>query len=394
MIMVQNPKVVIVGGGFGGIKAALELAGNPAFEVTLISDEPNFRYYPALYRTAIGGKSRAAAIPLTEVFKGKGIRLVTDRIERLDRTKKRVHGNSGHHYAYDVLILALGVITNYYDIKGLAEHAFGIKTLEDAQALRDHLHRQLLKDHAPDLNYVVVGGGPTGVELAGELPAYLRHIMHRHGLPHRAVHVKLVEAEGRLTPRMPKSYSRVIARRLRRLGVQLLLNQAVKGETADELRLSGRRLDSHTVVWTAGVTNHPFFKANKFSLNDHGRVEVDQYLEAEPHIYVLGDNAATAYSGMAQTALRDGVFVAANLQAAAAGRQPRPYRPKKPVYVTPVGPGWAAVLWRHLEFYGRWGWLLRKAADFIAYHDYQPWWQAGQLMIAAAEHEESCPLCR
>ncbi len=394
MVMAEIKKVLIVGGGFGGVKAALELSADEIFEVSLISDQPNFRYYPALYRAATGGKSSTASIPLTEIFKGKNVQLVTDRIQKLNRAERRIKGNSGHSYSYDILILALGVVTNFFGVKGLEKYAYGIKTLDDAQELRDHLHRQLLKDHSPDLNYVVVGGGPTGVELAGELPHYLRHIMSRHGIKRQSVHVDLVEAEPRLLPRLPRAYSRAVQKRLRRLRVQLFLNQAVKAETADELRLDGHSIDSHTVIWTAGVTNHPFFKTNDFKLNEHGRVIVDQYLQAEPDIYVIGDNADTAYSGMAQTALRDGVFVAKNLKRASLDQLPLSYKAKKPVYATPVGPHWAAVLWGNLQIDGWLGWLLRKAADFVAYHDYQPWWKAGQLVIAEAESDESCPVCK
>src|SRR5664279_3295728 len=103
--------------------------------------------------------------------------------------------------------------------------------------------------------------------------------------------------------RMPRSYSLALQKRLRRLGVKLYLNQTVQAETADALMISGHAIDSHTVVWTAGVINHPFLKANGFALNEHGKVVVDKQLQAEPGIYVIGDNADTPYSGMAQTAL-------------------------------------------------------------------------------------------
>src|SRR5205823_5365499 len=103
-------------------------------------------------------------------------------------------------------------------------------------------------------------------------------------------------------PRMPRAYSRAVQRRLRKLGITLYLNQAVKAETADDLIISGRDIKSHTVVWTAGVTNNPFLSSNNFVISEHGKVIVDQYLQSEPDIYVIGDNADTKYSGMAQTA--------------------------------------------------------------------------------------------
>jgi NADH dehydrogenase FAD-containing subunit len=139
--------------------------------------------------------------------------------------------------------------------------------------------------------------------------------------------------------------------------------------------------------------NNPFFAKNNFIMTEHHKVQVDSYLKAEDDIYVLGDNADTPYSGMAQTALYDGRFVANNLKRMVRGKSMKTYVPKKPIYVTPAGPRWAAVLWGNVRIYGWLGWMLRRAADLIAYHDYQPWWQASQLMQAERIEEEQCPLC-
>jgi NADH dehydrogenase FAD-containing subunit len=116
-------------------------------------------------------------------------------------------------------------------------------------------------------------------------------------------------------------------------------------------------------------------------------------LRAEDNIYVIGDNADTMYSGMAQTALYDAKFAAENLKILAAGRRQKTYRPKKPVYITPVGPNWAAVLWNKVHIYGWSGWMLRSAADFMGYKDYEPWWPASQHWMAEYQEEESCPVC-
>jgi NADH dehydrogenase FAD-containing subunit len=109
---------------------------------------------------------------------------------------------------------------------------------------------------------------------------------------------------------------------------------------------------------------------------------------------VLGDNADTKYSGLAQTALYDGVYAAENLIRIQRGRKPKVYKPKKPIYVMPAGPKWAAVLWGNFRIYGWLGWQLRRLADLVAYHDYRPWWQASQLWQAEKTEEETCPLCR
>lgn len=391
--MAEQKKVLILGGGFGGIKVALELASHPSFAVTLLSDQENFRYYPMLYRTATGGKQMASQIPLREIFAGKDLHLVKDTALSLDRQSKKVGTASGKTYSYDILIVALGVVTNFFDIKGLSEYAYGIKTQEESRRFRDHLHKLLIEQQKPDINYVVIGGGPTGVELAGALPGYIRHIMHRHNLEMRPIHVDLVEAQARLVPRMPVRYSRAIAKRLRKLGVVLHLNEKVLAETADELKVTGHSIKSHSVVWTAGVTNHPFLKANNFPLSKDGRAVVDTYLQTEPDIYVIGDNADTPYSGMAQTALYDGKFVAENLKRQTAAKELKNYKPKKPIYITPIGPHWAAVLWGKSQLYGWIGWLLRNLADFAGYHDYEPWWKASKRLKATFDTEETCSLC-
>lgn len=386
-------RILILGGGFGGVKAALELSDSAAFDVTLLSDQETFRYYPALFRAATGGNMKAAQIPLAEIFTGRPVKIEKGTAKVLDRDKKTVKTAAGKVYRYDILVVALGVVTNFFNIKGLEKFAYGIKSQSEAKRLRDHIHKQLVDEGKPDLNYVVIGGGPTGVELSGELPAYIKHVMKKHDLRERKIHIDLVEAAPRLVPRMPKSYSRAIARRLRSLGIKLYLNQAVQAETADGLTVSGHDIKSHTVIWTAGITEHPFLGANHFPQGERGKTLVDEHLLAEPNIYVIGDNADTKYGGMAQTALYDATFLAKNLKRQAEGKKMRRYKPKKPVYITPAGPYWAAVLWSRVHLYGWAGWVMRSAADYAGYHDYEPWWPAGKHWIAEFELEVTCPIC-
>jgi NADH dehydrogenase len=391
----QKPKqkVLILGAGFGGIKAALELADKTMFEVTLLSDQENFRYYPTLFNIALGKSYLGATIPLDEIFEGKNVNIVKATAESVDRQNKRVTSSDGKTLDYDHLIVALGVVTNYFGIEGLDKYSYGIKTLEEARRLRDHLHKQLIDEKKPDVNYVIIGGGPTGVELAGALPGYMRNIMKKHGISNANLHVDLVEAAPRLVPRMPEPYSRAVAKRLAKLGVTLYLNETVKAENPDNLVMSNHSLESHTVVWTAGVTNHPFLKANNFALNDKGKAKVDEHLQNEPNIYVIGDNADTPYSGMAQTALYDGQFIVKHLICQAEGGKLQVYKPKKPVYVIPAGHEWAAVMWGHFHVYGFGGWLLREAADFKGFKDYEPWWNASKHWLAQDDEEESCTIC-
>lgn len=386
-------RVVIVGGGFGGVKAALELAGDKRFHVTLVSDNTDFRNYPTLYRTATGGRKMISSIPLSTIFENKKIQIINDRIVSLDRQSRTITTKVNHKIGYEALILSLGVETNYFNISGLKELSYGIKTLADAEELKTHLHQQMINTKQPDLNYVVVGGGPTGIELAGVLPSYLRKIAKQHGLDNRAIHVDLIEAAPRLVPRMPKDISRLLARQLRKVGVKLYLNTTVEAQTADALMINNKAIRSHTVIWTAGVANNPFFRDQAFQMAKNGKVRVDAYLQSELGIYVIGDNADTAFSGMAQTALHDAKFVATNLKRLASKADPIPYIPKKPIYVFPAGHHWAAVLWKQFRIFGLFGWLLRSFADLVAYHDYLPWELAARHWVAEDDEEETCIIC-
>lgn len=389
----SKQKILIAGGGFGGVKAALELAKEPKFDVTLVSDNPDFRYYPTLFRTATGGKRMISSIPLSEIFAGKKVKVVLDAAETLNRGDKTLMSKSGQKFVYDKLVLALGVKTNYFGIKGLEEYSYGIKTVEEAEELKAHLHEQICDERKLDLNYVVIGGGPTGIELAGALPKYLQKISDCHGMKNNKINVSLVEAAPRLLPRMPRDVSRSVTRHLRKIGVKVRVNSKVEAETVEGLMVNGRLIKSHTVIWTAGVTNHPFFTENNFQLSRTGKVRVSQYLSAEPDIYVIGDNADTPYSGMAQTALYDGSYIARNLSRETNGEEAIPYQAKKPIFVFPAGERWAAVLWGRVRMYGILGWMLRRAADFLAYRDYEPWHSASRRWIAEADYEDDCPAC-
>jgi len=384
--------VLIVGGGFGGVKAALELQKRDDIEVTLMSEHDDFRYYPTFYHTATGGLKSQSSIPLEQII-NKRIKFIKAKAARLDRDNKVVVTEDNQRFGYDSLILALGVVTNYFGIKGLEEHAYSIKSIEAIQKFKQHLHQQLTDQRKPDLNYVIIGAGPTGIELAGALPAYLRTLMERHGIKRRKIHIDLVEAAPRLLPRSNKAVSRAVRRRLRKLGVHLYLNQKVEAETADALMVNGKPIKSHTVVWTAGVTNNPFFKDNGFTIADRGKVMVGEYLQADKHIYVIGDNASTQYSGLAQTALTDAEFVTENIKRYLDHKDLLRYKPKRPISVIPAGANWAAVEWGRVHFSGLLGWWLRWAADWVGFHDLQPWWKASEQWFTEFGSQEECLTC-
>ena len=391
--MSKKLRVLIVGGGFAGVKAALELCDDNRFEVSLLSDDRELRYYPTLFHTATGGKRSNSSIPFETIFYGKRINILNGEAATLDRNKKTITTTDAKSYEYDTLLLALGVVTNYFGIPGLDEYSYSIKSQSEVTRFKAHLHKQLIDDRKPDLQYVIVGAGPTGIELAGALTDYLKQIINKHQLQRRKIHIDLIEASPRLLPRASKATSRAVKRQLRRLKIKLYLNSVVQGQTANELNVSGKPIRSHTVVWTAGVTNHPFFNNNHFAIMGRGKVAVDVYLQAETDIFVLGDNANTPYSGLAQTALRDGAFVANNLKRRASSKDFKSYKVKKPVSVIPAGPHWAAVDWGKFRFHGFFGYLIRQAADFVGFHDLEPWRRAAKQWYTGFSYDDDCDVC-
>jgi NADH dehydrogenase len=396
----QKQRIVVVGGGFGGVKTALELAKHAdKFDITLVSERLDFWYFPTLYHTATGGTRHQSSITIEHLLHGKAITFIQGRVATVDRAAKNLmlEGKSKNQPSvpYDKLVLALGVVTNYFNIPGLPEFSYGVKSIGEAEELKRHLHQQIVDEGKPDLNYVIVGGGPTGIELAGSLGHYMRETLEHHGIEDRKVHVDLVEGSKHLMPRMPRSVGRAIERRLRSLGVKLYLGEAVQGETADELTVGGKPIRSHTVIWTAGQANNPFFTANNFTLSPRKKVLVDEFLRShdDHDIFVIGDNAETQYSGMAQTAVYDAEFVAGNFVLELAGEPKLAYKPKKPVYVTPAGHGWAAVEWGNFHFYGLLGWWLREAADFVAFDELEGQIAAVEQMTQELGHQDLCAVC-
>lgn len=388
-------KVLIVGGGFGGMKAALELSKRSDFAVTLLSDQPYFRYYPATYHTATGGLYEQYVIPLHKILDEKHVGIVQGSAKTLDQQAHTVTTEDGQVLHYEVLILALGSIANYFGIKGLEEFSYGVKSFEQIKRFKHHLHEQLVADGRPDLNYVIVGAGPTGIELAGALPEYLFKVMKAHNITGTRPQITLIEAAPRLLPRSPEKVSKAVEKRLQKLGITLKVNQKVEGLSADNLMVNGEPIKSHTVVWTAGTANHPFFKENNIPLTDRGKVTVDEYLRIGEGIYVIGDNASTEFSGLAATAVHDGAFVAQDIIRRADGKNPVPYQPKKPTIVMPVGKGWASVEVGGLILTGRLGWFMHHRADWGGFHDLEPWWKASQQWMTefGDEKEEECPNC-
>lgn len=362
-------RIVIVGGGFAGVKAAIDLSNRGAENVTLISDQDYFLHHATLYATATGRSRQESVIPLKDVFAThKSVTLVKDTAVSIDEARKLIVCKKGW-YQYDTLILALGVVTSYFDIEGLASHSYGIKTLLEVETFRNRLCEITNLKDITHKNYVIVGAGPTGVELAAALREYINNLCNSNVSIKSKFDVTLIEAAPRVLPRMSEAASKLVERRLKKLGVEIMISQKVEACSNKDIVVDGQRIHTETIVWTSGVTNHPLFIRNKelFTFASNGRVEVDDYLQAAPNIYVIGDNANTRYTGTAYTALHNAQYVAKHISAQAKGELVAPYTPKLFASTVPVGENWAIYEKRSLRIAG---WLGAKIRRLTELRDY------------------------
>jgi len=400
----STKKILILGGGFGGIRAALELekAKLSNARIILISDKSHFEYHAALYRLVTGRTPLEVCIPLHDIIDDKQIEIVIDEVTAVNLAARTVIGKFAR-YQYDYLVLGLGSETSYFSIPGLKELSFDFKSISGALRLKQHFHDILethhlgkSKEKLPAANFVIIGGGASGVELAGELAVYITDLAASHDFNPELVTIDLVEAAPRLLPNMPEGFSRTVTNRLRYLGVNIFTNRSVLREDVERLYLKDMELQTKTVIWTAGIKPHRLYsEIQGLQFDSRGRVKIAEHLEVPNFqgVFVIGDAAATKYSGMAQTAIYDGRFVAAAISKLIRNEEPLSYNAKKPFYAIPVGPRWAAALIGGVSFYGQLGWIIRRIADLRYFLSILPFRKAINAFRNGKTICESCAIC-
>ena len=207
--------------------------------------------------------------------------------------------------------------------------------------------------------------------------------------------MQLVEAAPRVLPMLAPKASKATRKRLAKLGVHVLTGKVVKGETANTITIDKWSIPTHTVVWTAGVTCNPFFTNNprQFELNEKKRVVVDDHLKVDNRTFMIGDSAATKFSGLALTALHNASYVADYITRKHYGKKARSYVPLEPVTIIPVGDNWSVFQWRKLVFSGRFAGLLRTIYDFIGYAEVMGVRPAFSIWLKRNMRRESCEFC-
>ncbi|MGH7217941.1 MAG: NAD(P)/FAD-dependent oxidoreductase [Candidatus Microsaccharimonas sp.] len=365
--------VVVVGGGFAGVKAALELSKRQIGKITLISDHNYFLHHATLYATATGRSTEESVIPLRLIFANHpNVTIVEDRITAFDPHRKLVSSKT-QDYHYDKLVLALGSATSFFNIEGLKKHAYSIKTFDEVQEFHDRIYEDVVQNKL-DKEYFVIGGGLSGVELASALSSYLRSLKELYRLKHAQPKVTLVEAEKRILPRLSKTAAEKAKKQLKKHGVRVLVDHQVTALAGNSITIEDKLYPTTTAVWTSGLVNNPFFNKNSgyFDFTKDGRVNVNPYLEALDDVYVVGDNNSVTYSGTAIAALKQGAHVAKNIARTATRRSQIKFTPTSSPISFPVGERWGYVEWGGLYIAGRSGGIVRRWIELHGYKQILP----------------------
>ncbi|WP_421654615.1 NAD(P)/FAD-dependent oxidoreductase [Leptothermofonsia sp. ETS-13] len=340
--MVKRPRVVIVGAGFGGLQAAQSLAGAGA-DVLLIDRNNYHTFVPLLYQVATAQLAPEQVVyPVRTILrKASNIQFRLAEVQRVDFSAQFVETEDAV-IPYDYLVLATGSQTQFLGVPGATEHAFSMKTLEEAVALRNHIfacfeqaaHESDALRRQQLLTIVIVGGGPTGVEMAGALVEVLRGRLRQDypTLDWRQVRLVLVQAGDRPLADLPKKLGVYTCQRLCQLGVEVYLQTRVKRVTPGAVHLQDQTILTETVIWTAGLEASPPETSDELSRATKGKLLVRPTLQLleQSNVYAIGDLAyvrqnGVPLTGVAPEALQQGVTVARNIRLQLQGRAPKPF---------------------------------------------------------------------
>lgn len=418
-------RVAIVGAGFGGLAAARKLRRAPVS--VLLIDKNNFHtFQPLLYQVATAGlEPSEIAHAVRGIFHSqKNFDFRLGEVTGIDLAARTLSLSAGEPVAWDYLILAPGATNNDFGIPGVAEHAIFLKTLQDALALRNHVIEQFeaanvdpsLVDQGA-LNFVLIGGGATGVEMAGALVELIGQVLRRDypHLPVDLAKIVLVERSPELlTPFHPKSQRHALAV-LRERGVEVRLNESIVSASAEGVKLgSGLEIRSRSVIWTAGIKAMPFAELLGVAPGRGGRltVEPDLSLPGHPEVYAIGDLAGALdkegkpLAQVAQVAIQGGHHAARQIRNRIAGKPIQPFRYFDPGVMATIGRNAAVAEFPiGLRFTGRIGWLMwvflhlmtlvgfrNRLSVFLNWvWSYFTWDRSARLILEPEERKEPRP---
>jgi NADH dehydrogenase len=368
----SSKSVLILGCGFGGLWAAQGLRKASA-EVTVIDRTNHHLFSPLLYQVATGGLSAPSiAAPIRHILAGqRNTAVLMGEAKEINKVEKFVTLEDGSRMRYDYLIVATGAAHSYFGRDEWAPYAPGLKTLEDALEIRRRMLVAFERaeretdpvKRAQWLTFVVIGGGPTGVELAGQFAEIARHTLRgefRRIDPHSA-RVVLVEAANRILTAYPPDLSMKAQLQLERLGVTTWVGRMVTSVDAEGVSLGEERISAKTVVWAAGVAASPLVRSLDVPLDRAGRVKVkpDLSLPGHPEIFVIGDLASLeGVPGIAPAAKQMGRLTAQNIRRVLEGRKTLSFRYRDWGQLATIGRNSAVAVIGRLKLSGYIAWLM------------------------------------
>ena len=373
--MMVTPRVVIVGGGFGGLHAAKALATAPV-DVVLIDRRNHHTFQPLLYQVATAGLSAIdIAEPIRRVLrKQRNATVLMGEVTGIDVDRRVVAVSGQEEVPFDFLILATGVRDAYFGHDEWATHAPGLKSVDDALAIRHRLltafeQAEVEPDEARRaalLTFVIIGGGPTGAELAGAIAEISRHTLmgEFRRIDPRQAKVLLLEGSDRILSSYRPELSSKARVQLEKLGVEVLTNSPVTAVDEDGVSIGERRIESATVLWAAGVEASPLGADLGVPIDKMGRVLVaeDLSIPEHPEVFVIGDLARVEQdgqpvAGVAPAAIQMGHHAARAIAARLDGRGPGPFRYTDRGTMATLGRSAAIAQIRRLSLSGYPAWL-------------------------------------
>jgi len=373
----MQKRIVILGAGFAGLQLARRLKGSN-FDITLI-DQYNFhQFQPLFYQVATGRlEPSSVSFPLRKVFQNKAnVHVRIANIDRIDKTEKTVYTDAGI-FAYDYLVIATGCTTNYFGNKNIERYAYPMKSTTEAIALRNRilLNFEAALDASPEelegiMNIVVVGGGPTGVELSGSLAELKRNILPRDypDMDFSRLNVYLLEAGPATLGPMSKISQQKSQAYLESMGVQVKVNTQVKDYDGKKVLLAdGSTIASNTLIWAAGVTGNVPNGIEASLLVRGNRIKTDAFnrIPGTDNIFVLGDIAymeteqfPKGHPQLANVAIAQAKNLVQNFKRLQNGKTLLPFSYKSPGTMATVGKRKAVVDLPFMSFQGRFAWFV------------------------------------
>lgn len=395
--LVEKKNIVILGGGFAGVPAALELANylkeNDDYEIILVDKKSYQTYHAALYEAAstehglVEAKKvkRTVTIPYSDIFANTAVKVFKAYVDTINLKDGKIITDS-RILSYDYLLVSLGSIADFYGIPGLDKYGFTLKSLDDAVMIRNRVEEIVLKKD--EATIIIGGGGFAGAEFVGELHGLILHECGHHNKNCENYKLIVVEGASGFLPGLSEKVSKLVLERIDKMGIKTQFSTLITEAGKDYVVLNNKeRIDCDLLVWTGGVRSCrlPLSTDSVLERDKKDRTPVSEFLNLKnfERVFIAGDDACVLDPATkkplpqtAQEAMSQGKHAAKNIFRAIRGRSSLPYRPGPTRFVIPVSGRYAILYTPNLIVSGFLGWLIRRFADLRYFLSILPFWKA------------------